>query len=109
MLVVWNKIDKAADPAQLRARAALQPRPTICMSALTGEGLPELWQAVQAAVEQQTLVSLEVLLPFEQGALLGKIRRLGAVEEEEYQEAGVRVRAKVPSSLAGQLMQWRQS
>jgi GTP-binding protein HflX len=109
IIMVWNKLDLANDPDELRRRAALQAQPTVCISAATGEGLPALWKMVQAAVEQQTLVSLECLLPHEHSHLLGKIRRLGAVEREEYDDAGVLVRAKVPSSLAGQLMQWRRS
>jgi GTP-binding protein HflX len=109
IVMVWNKLDMASDPAELRRRAARQTLPTVCISAATGAGLPELWETVQTAVEQQTLVSLECLLPHEHSHLLGKIRQLGAVEREEYEDAGVLVTAKVPSSLAGQLMQWRRS
>ena len=106
-VVVFNKVDMAADPSALRQRASKQQTPTVCVSAHTGEGLDELWETIAAAVEQQTLVSLECLLPFDQGSLLGKIRRLGAVEREEYTDAGVSVTAKVPQSLAGTLMPWR--
>ena len=107
MVVVYNKIDLAADPNALRQRALKQPVPTVCVSALTGEGLDELWETIAAAVEQQTLVSLECLLPFDQGGLLGKIRRLGAVDRENYTDAGVSITAKVPQSLAAMLMPWR--
>lgn len=104
---MYNKIDLAADPDALRHRALSQSKPTVCVSALTGEGLELLWETISATIEQQTLVSLECLLPFDQGGLLGKIRRLGAVESEEYTDAGVRITAKVPQSLAGTLMPWR--
>ena len=104
---MFNKIDLAADPHALRQRALMQPLPTVCVSALTGEGLPELWDAVANAVEQQQMIGLECLLPFDQGGLLGKIRRLGAVEREEYTDEGISITAKVPQSLAGTLMPWR--
>ena len=106
-VIVFNKIDLAADPEGLRQRALIQPLPTVCVSALTGEGLSELWDAVAHAVEQQQMVGLECLLPFDQGGLLGKIRRLGAVEREEYTDEGISITAKVPQSLAGTLMPWR--
>jgi GTP-binding protein HflX len=109
VIVVWNKVDLAADAAVLRRQAAASTQPTVCVSALTGEGLPELWERMKFAIEQQTLVSLEVLLPFAEGHMVGKMRRLGAVEREEFQEAGIYVQAKVPSSMAGQLRQWRLS
>lgn len=85
----------------------MQPLPTVCVSALTGEGLPELWDMVAGAIEQQQMVGLECLLPFDQGGLLGKVRRLGAIEAEEYTDAGISISAKVPQSLAGTLMPWR--
>ncbi len=104
---VWNKIDQAADPDSLRRRAAQQTLPTICVSALTGEGVAELWETVQAVIEQHTLVSLTALLPFDEGHQLARIRQLGVLESEEYTDAGVLVQAKVPPSLAGTLMPFR--
>ena len=106
---VWNKIDQAGDPNSLRRRAAQQAVPTICVSALTGEGVPELWESVQTVIEQHTLVSLAALLPFDQGHQLARIRQLGVLEREEYTDAGVYVEAKVPPSLAGTLMPWRRA
>lgn len=107
---VWNKIDKAADPAALRARAATAALPTVCVSALTRAGMDDLWRVVQAEIERQTLVSLVCLVPFEHAQVLSRIRALGALEHEEYREDGILVTAKVPMSLAaGPLKPWRQA
>ena len=102
MVVLWNKIDIAADPERLRQEAKLQKVRTVCASALTGEGLDDLWLAVQELTEQQ-LVQLQVLLPFAQMDLLSDIRRHGSVESEEYTEEGVLVKAKVPLFVSQRL------
>ena len=105
-LTLWNKVDIAADPARLMREAQLQPHTTVCVSALTGQGVPELWAAVQALTEQQ-LVGLEVLFPFDRLDLLADVRRHGTVEIEDYTETGVRVLAKVPLFVSRRLSEWR--
>jgi GTP-binding protein HflX len=56
LLCVWNKVDRAEDPEALRAEAARRGNNIVCMSALTGEGMPGFY----AAVEQKIKVKLYI-------------------------------------------------
>lgn len=81
ILTVLNKCDVASDilPA---GRGALR------ISAKTGEGVPELLDAVAAALPPDRR-KVTLLLPFSEGALAEQCRREGAVEREEYVEQGL--------------------
>ena len=110
ILMVWNKVDLAADPEALRLRAAQETTPTVCVSALTGEGLPDFWDAVLRFIEEETLVSINLLLPLELGSdVLARIRACGGVVDVEDWASGasVSVAAQVPPSLAGLLRPYR--
>ena len=99
---LWNKIDCVADPHRLRMEAMQQKVPTVCASALTGEGLAELWDAVSSLTEKQ-LVQLEALVPFNKLDVLSDVRQHGTLESEQYEEEGVRIVAKVPLFVAQRL------
>jgi GTP-binding protein HflX len=49
------------------------------------------------------MVPVSVLLPYEEGKLLGEIRRVGVVETEAYGDDGVLVAAHVPPPTARRL------
>ena len=49
------------------------------------------------------MVFVTVLLPYEEGKLLGEIRRVGVVETERYGDDGVFVAAHVPPPAAARL------
>ncbi|KAK8941885.1 GTP-binding protein [Platanthera guangdongensis] len=104
-MVVWNKVDKAKDPQKVRCEA--EKRGIICISAVTGDGMDEFCDAVQAKL-RDSLVPVEAFVPYDMGDLLNTIHHVGIVEETEYMENGTRVRAYVPLSLAGSLsLCWR--
>jgi GTPase len=52
------------------------------------------------------MVEVEVLLPYSAGEVLDSIHKLGTVSGVEYTEAGTRVTALVPQSLAGRLQEY---
>ncbi|KAK8931252.1 GTP-binding protein [Platanthera zijinensis] len=104
-LVVWNKVDKAKDPQKVRCEA--EKRGIICISAVTGDGMDEFCDAVQAKL-RDSLVPVEAFVPYDMGDLLNTIHHVGIVEETEYMENGTRVRAYVPLSLARSLTPMRQ-
>ncbi|KAF4358286.1 hypothetical protein F8388_014556 [Cannabis sativa] len=77
-LIVWNKVDKVANPEKLKLEA--QKRGDIvCVSALNGEGLLEFCNAVQDRLKD-TMVWIEALIPFEKGELLSTVHQVGMVE-----------------------------
>ena len=72
------------------------------MSALTGEGLPRLLEAVEQSVRQR-LVPVRVELPYEQSALASRVFEQGSVDWFEHGERGTRLAAMVPAALAAAL------
>ena len=75
---------------------------TVAISALTGEGLQELLACIERALDEE-LVSVEVLLPYQRGDLLGLIHQRGVIEWETHEQNGTRLSARVPRELAARL------
>jgi len=97
VLVALNKVDLITDPLERRRRQRTCPE-GLLTSARTGEGLPELTQALcrelEAALHEQLL-----LVPHDRYAVVTLLRRRSAILEEAYDEAGIRLRVRVPSDL----------
>ncbi len=68
------------------------------ISAKTGEGIPELLQAIAAALPPDRR-RVELLIPFSEGALAERCRREGAVEREEYTPEGIRMTVVLGSRM----------
>ena len=73
------------------------------MSALTGEGLPRLLEAVEQAARRR-LVPVRVELPYEQSALASRVFEQGSVDWFEHGERGTRLAALVSPALAAALV-----
>lgn len=96
-LLVYNKIDLLG--ATERRRLLVGEGDAIAVSAVSGEGIDELEDAIEAAFEQ-TLRPMDLLFPYEEGALLSDLHAVaGRVDREDGPE-GVRVQARVPTALA---------
>ncbi len=99
-LLVVNKIDAADDVSLARLRHLM---PTaVFVSARSGEGLEGLHRRIAELLPDPAVV-IDVMIPFEQGALLGRIHDEGTVLQQEHTEHGTRVHAKVRPDLAGRL------
>ena len=68
------------------------------ISAATGEGIPDLLEAVEQNLPVKN-ARVSLLLPFVKSGLAAEIRRDGTVLSEEYVEQGLRLTAMVPPSL----------
>jgi GTP-binding protein HflX len=120
-LLVWNKVDAlpAREAASWPALAAgggpppagSPPGPAsqpafplagLAVSALTGQGLPRLLEAVEQAA-RRLLVPVRVELPYEQSALANRVFEQGSVDWFEHGERGTRLAALVPPALAAAL------
>ncbi|KAL3156882.1 hypothetical protein ABBQ38_001149 [Trebouxia sp. C0009 RCD-2024] len=101
MISVWNKVDVCADPEMVQTVASKRDN-TVCISAHTGEGLPTLMNLVQQKIEQ-SMMPINVLVPYAQGELSGEIHRVGIVESEEFVAEGSYIKARVPVPLAMRL------
>ena len=93
IIPVLNKWDAVEDPE-------LAPRlpGAVRISALHGDGIPELLQAMEDNLPEKTF-PVELLLPFSKTGLAAKLREEGAVTSEEYVPEGLRVSAQVDQRL----------
>ena len=71
---------------------------TVMISALEEKGFDELLEAILKELPP-TRRKAELLIPFSAGAIAARIRKEGAVEEEEYRPEGLYMKATVEMSL----------
>ena len=99
-LMVLNKAD-ALDAGERRMVAA-RHRDAVLVSALTGEGLDELRRRIEQAFRAR-LQPVDLLVPYERGAVLSELHDLAGDLEREDTASGVRVKARVPAAVAERL------
>ena len=75
---------------------------TVKLSAKTGQGIPELMKTVEAVLREQK-VYIEELYPYQEAGKIQLIRRYGEIQEEDYREEGIFVRAYVPAAICGRV------
>ena len=99
-IVVVNKAD-SADPLEVKG-LCLAERGTVVVSAKTGQGLPDLLAAVEAALpDRDTEVS--ALVPYGRGDLVARAHEEGEVLAVAHCAGGTQLTARVPPELAAQL------
>ncbi len=97
ILTVLNKIDRLDNPTA--AQEALEDfENAVAISALHGEGLDTLLSEVSRKL-YETLSPLEVLLPYEQGALIALFHEQGQVDRVEHTRRGVEISGRLPGRL----------
>jgi len=96
-LLVLNKVD-LLDPDDARELGIEEPSATM-VSATTGEGLEQLRDRIGDAFEE-SLRSVELLLPYSEGGVLAELHELAGDLEREDGAEGVVVRARIPASVA---------
>lgn len=97
MLTVLNKIDRMDDP-ELASDALEEFDDAVAISALKKQGLDELLAAVNRKL-YETLTPVDVLLPYEQGALIALFHEQGQVELIEHTRKGVKISGRLPGRL----------
>jgi len=102
-LVVINKAD-AADPFVID-RLKLREKNSIAVSALTGEGIPELIALIEAQLPYPQ-IDIKVTIPYDRGDLLARAYREGNVLSRTDTEIGTVIIAKVPQPLANVLQDY---
>lgn len=102
-LVVINKAD-AADPFVID-RLKLREKNSIAVSALTGEGIPELIALIEAQLPFPQ-IDIKATIPYDRGDLLARAYREGNVLSRTDTEIGTVIIAKVPQPLANVLQEY---
>ncbi len=99
-LNVLNKIDLLPDPES--ARRALQDFPnSVAISALTGKGIPELLERVNAHL-YESYMPITVRLPHQVGGLIAVFHEQGQVERVEQTHQGIIIHGRLPGRLLAQ-------
>lgn len=105
-VVALNKVDQL--PAGLNPAEALEVEGTaVAISALTGEGIPELLAAIETALEG-TFEPVSIFLPYKRGDLLSLFHERGQVESEQHQADGVMIHGRLPAPLLPYFEQFTQ-
>ena len=97
-LIVFNKTD-VAWPERVDQLLGRYPG-SVAISAYSGDGVPELLDAISDRVRALTNV-IELFIPYGRGDLLAAVHREGEVLVESHEDAGTRVRARLDSAGAG--------
>ncbi len=97
-LIVFNKTD-VAWPERVQQLLDRYPG-SVAISAYSGDGVPELLEAISDRVRALTNV-IELFIPYGRGDLLAAVHREGEVLVESHEDAGTRVRARLDSAGAG--------
>jgi GTP-binding protein HflX len=92
-LLVLNKADLLGE--EERREAPLRHPDAALVSALSGEGLDELRELIEAAFED-TLAEVELLVPYAEGGRLHELHEIAGDLERVERDDGVLVRARVP-------------
>jgi GTP-binding protein HflX len=96
-VLVVNKAD--ALDADARADIRLRHPDGVLVSALTGEGLGELGERIEAEFAR-SLRDVELLLPYRDGDRLAELHELAGDLVREDTPEGVRVKARLPATVA---------
>ena len=75
---------------------------SVAVSAHTGAGIESFLRALADRLRAMATVT-ELLVPYDRGDVLAAVRREGEVVSESYEEAGIRVRARLGVASVGRL------
>jgi GTP-binding protein HflX len=102
-LLAWTKRD-LADPDDVKALLTTHER-SVALSATTGEGVSELLEAIGERLRALAPV-VELVVPYDRGDVLAALHRAGEVLVEVHEEAGTRVRARLPIKANGRFAEF---
>ncbi|MBM7867258.1 GTPase HflX [Heliobacterium gestii] len=97
VLTVLNKIDRVT--ANDMDGSLLPIGPWVALSAHTGEGVDTLLATI-AQMLPSDRVTIDALIPYNQGNQIDSFYRSGVVRQVTYEAEGVRIRADVPKAFA---------
>ena len=96
-LLVLNKADLLDEDR--RHELAFRHPEGLLVSAVTGEGMAELGEAIAESFER-SLTDVELLVPFSEGQTLSELHDVAGDLEREDTAEGVRVTARLPAVVA---------
>jgi GTP-binding protein HflX len=97
IVTALNKIDRLPGAEEIDLSEAGLPN-SVAISALTGQGIPELLERLEQVLDEG-MVLIDVLLPYGRGDLLGLAHQRGMILSEGHEENGTALVARVPASM----------
>lgn len=104
-IIVVNKIDDADPLVLAELRHALDRDNVVYVSALTGEGIPDLQARIEIFLNSLD-AHVQLLIPFTRGDVVSRLHEFGTVRNEEYTEEGTFVDVRLPRQLADELAEF---
>lgn len=98
---VLNKADQLENPGTIKFLEGHFPH-AVAISAKNKQGIDRLLQMIALLLPQKDK-EVQLLLPYQDGAILSWIHENGKVLSEEYTETGIAVEAIIPEEFYGQL------
>jgi GTP-binding protein HflX len=97
-ILALNKIDRCSGTLPDDVAGLAEEMQAIPISAITGQGLPELAQKVEAELYAK-LVPLKVTIPYKAGQFIALFHEQGIVEHTEHLETGVLIEGRIPQRV----------
>lgn len=101
VLTVFNKIDAADEEFDVRRMVAEWPD-SVAISALTGEGMDDLFAAIRRLLSDRLGV-VKVLVPYSDANLAERAHDFGRVLKKEYRDEGIYLEAELVAEMRGKL------
>jgi GTP-binding protein HflX len=103
-LLVFNKTDRVGDPISLQYLREDRSEEVVYVSAVTGEGLDRLEEAVARVLDAGSVL-VDLYPELSDGKLIASIQSLGAMREEETLDTGhMRHRVRITQGELGKLL-----
>lgn len=98
VILVLNKMDRLDNHEEATSLVKDFPGSVVYISALTGDGITDLLEAVEEELYEY-YVPIRVLLPFDQGNLISLFHDQGEIERSEHGRSGVMIEGSLPGRL----------
>ena len=95
IITLYNKVDKL-DVIPVYGRD-MKSRKTIRISAKTGKGLDDVFEAINDIIDDG-MRFVDTVVPYSDAAIIQDVRKYGQLLFEEYVGEGIHIKAKIPKS-----------
>ena len=103
VVTVWNKIDTVPNFKEFIKYEAKKRGNTVALSAITGEGFDELLNTLEIVLSSK-MEYISMTISYDQNSIMNSIHSLGSIEEIQYLDDGIFVRAHIPKFLHKQIL-----
>jgi len=106
VIVALNKVDVRHGVELPCLTGAAATLPSVQVSALKGSGIDALLRCISENLVRQ-FIALDVLIPYDRGALVALFHQYGMIEHESYEVNGPHLRGHIPSNHCGPFASFR--